>query len=84
MTGRPSERTLPSVPWASSVCGGTIAKRVTRLFLGAIGLGLLAVGATKISVTTGNAGATALILAGALLIVSPFIIDRAEQYLVAA
>jgi hypothetical protein len=62
----------------------TIAKRVTRLFLGMIGLGLLAVGATKISVTTGNAGATALILAGALLIVSPFIIDRAEQYLVAA
>jgi hypothetical protein len=57
---------------------------VTRLFLGAIGLGLLAVGATKISVTTGNAGATALILAGALLIVSPFIIDRAEQYLIAA
>jgi uncharacterized membrane protein len=65
-----------------------MAKRVTRMFLGVIGLGLLAVGATKISVTTGNADATALILAGALLIVSPFIIDLiidpVEQYLIAA
>jgi hypothetical protein len=50
MTGRPSERTLPSVPWASSVGWWTMAKRVTRLFLGVIGLGLLAVGATKVSV----------------------------------
>ena len=61
-----------------------MAKHWARLLLGVIGLGLLAVGATKISVTTGNAGATALILAGALLIVSPFIIDRVEQYLIAA
>ena len=57
-----------------------MAKRVTRLLLGVIGLGLPAVGATKVSVAAGNAGATALIVAGALLIVSPFIIDRVEQF----
>jgi hypothetical protein len=57
-----------------------MARRVMRLLLGVIGLGLLVVGATKVSVAAGGAGATVLILAGALLIVSPFIIDRVEQF----
>jgi hypothetical protein len=57
-----------------------MAKRVTRLLLGVIGLGMLAVGATKVSVAAGSAGATALIVAGTLLIVSPFVIDRVEQF----
>lgn len=56
-----------------------MAKRAARLLLAVIGLGLLAVGAIKVSVATGGAGPTVLVLAGALLIVSPFVIERVEE-----
>jgi hypothetical protein len=56
-----------------------MAKRVGRLLLGAIGLGLLAVGAIRVSVATGGTGPTVLVLAGALLILSPFVIERVEE-----
>jgi hypothetical protein len=57
-----------------------MAKRAARLLLGVIGLGLLAVGASKVSTATGGAGPTMLVLAGALLILSPFVIERVEEF----
>jgi hypothetical protein len=54
-------------------------KNLTRWLVGAIGLALLGIGAKQISGAAGQAGAVALVVAGAVLLVSPFIIDRLEQ-----
>lgn len=59
--------------------GKMMAKRMARLLLGMIGLGLIAVGATKVSAATVGAGPTVLVLAGASLIISPFVIERVEE-----
>jgi hypothetical protein len=56
-----------------------VAKQVTRLLIGAIGLGLLVVGAVKAVAVAGDAGAIALVVAGTLLVISPFIIGRVER-----
>lgn len=53
-------------------------KQVTRLLIGAIGLGRLVVGAVKAISVSGNAGAIVLVVAGALLLLSPFIIGRLQ------
>jgi len=56
-----------------------VTKQVARLLLGAIGLGLLVVGAVKAVSASGNAGGIVLVVAGALLLISPFIIGRIER-----
>lgn len=56
-----------------------MTKQVARLIIGAIGLGLLVVGAIKADSASGNTGGIVLVVAGALLLVSPFIIDRIER-----
>jgi len=47
--------------------------------LGAIGLVLLAAGAVRIFATASGAGVVALVVAGAVLVISPFIIGRIER-----
>jgi hypothetical protein len=56
-----------------------VTKQVVRLLIGAIGLGLLVVGAVKAVSASGNAGGIVLVVAGALLLLSPFIIGRIER-----
>ena len=51
---------------------------VAKWLLGAIGLALLVVGAVKVIATSSDAGVIILVIAGALLLVSPFILDRVE------
>lgn len=56
-----------------------MARQVTRFLIGAIGLGLLVVAAVKAASASGNTGGIVLVVAGALLLVSPFIIGRIER-----
>ena len=56
-----------------------MTKLGARLLIGAIGLGLLVVGAVKAVSASGDAGGIVLVVAGALLLVSPFIISRVER-----
>jgi hypothetical protein len=56
-----------------------MARAVTRLLSGVIGLGLLVVGAVKVVRAASDAGAISLVAVGAVLVVIPFIIDRVEQ-----
>jgi hypothetical protein len=56
-----------------------VTKQVTRLLIGVIGLGVLVVGTVKAVSASGNAGGIVLIVAGALLLVSPLIIGRIER-----
>lgn len=56
----------------------------TRLLVGAIGLGLLVAGAVKALSESGNGGGVALVVAGALLLISPFILGRIERLSVTA
>jgi hypothetical protein len=56
-----------------------VSKVGVRLLIGAIGLGLLVVGAVKAVSATGNAGGIVLVVSGALLLISPFIISRVER-----
>ena len=56
-----------------------VARQSTLLLIGAIGLGLLVVGVVKTVSATGNASAVVLVVAGALLLVSPLIIGRIER-----
>jgi hypothetical protein len=55
-----------------------------RLLIGAIGLGLLAAGAVKAFSESGNGGGIVLVVAGALLLLSPFILGRIERLSVTA
>jgi hypothetical protein len=50
-----------------------------RWVIAAIGLGLLVVGAVKADSASGDAGGIVLVVAGALLLVSPLIIGRIER-----
>jgi hypothetical protein len=61
------------------VSGGGVTKQVTLLLISAIGLGLLVVGVVKAVSTSGNTGGIVLVVTGALLLVSPFIIGRIER-----
>ena len=59
--------------------GVTVAKEVVRWLIGVIGVGLLVLGAIKAVSASGDTGAVVLIIAGALLLVCPFIIGRIER-----
>jgi hypothetical protein len=59
--------------------GVTMAQQAARWLIGVIGIGLLVLGAIKTVSASGDTGAVVLIIAGALLLVSPFIIDRVER-----
>lgn len=61
-----------------------VIKQVVRWSIGAVGLGLLVVGAVKAVSASGGAGGVVLVAAGTLLLVSPFIIDRIERLSVSA
>jgi hypothetical protein len=50
-----------------------------RLLIAVIGLALLFVGTAKAASASGEAGSIVLVVAGALLLVSPFIIGRVER-----
>jgi hypothetical protein len=54
-------------------------KNLARWVVGAIGLALLAIGAWQVSDASGEGGAVALVIAGAVLLVSPFVVDRLEH-----
>jgi hypothetical protein len=64
--------------------GAAMARQVARWLIGVIGIGLLVLGAVKTASASGDNGAVVLIIAGALLLVSPFIIDRVERLSVTA
>jgi hypothetical protein len=54
-------------------------KNLPRWLVGAVGIVLLGVGALQARRAAGEAGTVALVVAGAVLLISPFIIDRLEQ-----
>jgi hypothetical protein len=54
-------------------------KTIARWLVCVIGLALLVVSVREIIVGTSSAGAIALIIAGSVLVISPFILDRIEQ-----
>jgi hypothetical protein len=56
-----------------------MTKQVTLLFISVIGLGLLVVGVVKAVSTSGNSGGIVLVVAGAFLLISPFVIGRIER-----
>jgi hypothetical protein len=56
-----------------------VTHRVPRLIPAFVGLGLLVLGAVKIAMENSAASAMSLVIAGALLIVSPLLIGRIEQ-----
>jgi hypothetical protein len=66
---RPARERLSSVRWPT----------VAKLLVGAVGLALLLVGVVKFAGTAGNAGATTFVIAGAVLLLSPFILDRLQH-----
>jgi hypothetical protein len=61
-----------------------MATQATVLLIGAIGFGLLVVGVVKTVSASGDAGAVVLVVAGALLLVSPLIVGRVERLSVSA
>jgi hypothetical protein len=66
---RPARARLSSVRWLT----------VAKLLVGAVGLALLIVGVVKFAGAAGDAGATTLVVAGALLLLSPFVLDRLQR-----
>ena len=56
-----------------------MTKQMARWIIGVIGLGVLVVGTVKANSASGNSGGIVLIVAGALLLVSPIIIGRIER-----
>jgi hypothetical protein len=64
------------------MCAGVEVRMVkvgTRMLIGAIGLGLLVAGAVKALSVSGNGGGLTLVVAGAVLLISPFILNRIER-----
>lgn len=57
-----------------------MAKPLPRFLLGGIGLVVLTVGVIKVVGVAGTAPAIALLAAGVLLLISPFVIDRIERF----
>jgi hypothetical protein len=57
-----------------------VTKLLPRFSLGVIGLVVLTVGVIKVVGVTGTASAIALLSAGVLLLISPFVIDRIERF----
>ncbi len=54
-------------------------KNRTRWLFGAIGIVLLAIGAIRVNAKASEGGVVALVVAGVVLLISPFIIDRLEN-----
>jgi hypothetical protein len=52
---------------------------VAKLLVGAMGLALLIVGVVKFAGTAGDAGAITFVVAGALLLLTPFVLDRLQR-----
>jgi hypothetical protein len=50
-----------------------------KWLVGVAGLGLLVVGAIKVISTTGDSAAVPVVIAGALLLICPFVIDRVDR-----
>lgn len=76
----PTEKRFFPRTWLSTVRWPMTAK----LFVGVVGLALLAIGAGKFAATAGDTGAITLVVAGAILLVSPFILDRVQRVSVSA
>jgi hypothetical protein len=55
-----------------------------KWLVGITGFGLLALGAIKIIATAGDSGVVFIVIAGAVLLVSPFVIDRVDRVSVGA
>jgi hypothetical protein len=55
-----------------------------RLLVGVVGLALLVLGAVKSGAAAGGTGALTLVVAGAVLLVSPFVLDRIQRVSVSA
>jgi hypothetical protein len=60
---------LTSVRWPATA----------RLLLGVVGLALLVLGAVKFAGAAGDTGPVILVVAGVILLVSPFILDRVQR-----
>jgi hypothetical protein len=60
---------LTSVRWPATA----------RLLLGVVGLALLILGAVKFAGSAGDTGPITLVVAGAVLLVSPFVLDRLQH-----
>jgi hypothetical protein len=54
-------------------------KDLARWVVAAVGLALLAIGVWQVGDASSEGGAVALVIAGAVLLVSPFIVDRLEH-----
>ena len=50
-----------------------------KWLVGVAGFGLLAVGAIKVISMTGDSAAVPIVIAGALLLICPFVIDRVDR-----
>lgn len=66
---RSARARLSSVRWPT----------VARLLLGAAGSALLIVGTSKFAQAAGDAGAITLVVAGTVLLLSPFLLDRLQR-----
>jgi hypothetical protein len=75
-----ASRRYPVRAWLSSVRRPATAK----LLIGAAGLALLAIGAGKFAATAGDNGAIAVVIAGAVLLITPLILDRVQRVSVSA
>jgi hypothetical protein len=64
---------LPSIP-GGTIGGGVLRGLSATRVLGAVGLASLAIGAVRIIATSNGAGVVALVVAAAILVISPFII----------
>jgi hypothetical protein len=73
--GSPADGRSPVRNWLVSLSWPTIAK----LVLGATGLTLLGIGASKFAAMTNDGGVVTLVIAGAVLLVSPFLLERVER-----
>ncbi len=59
----------PAVKWLAAA----------KWLVGVAGFGLLAVGAIKVISMTGDSAAVPIVIAGALLLICPFVIDRVDR-----
>jgi len=76
----PTSTRFSARAWVPSISRATAAK----LFLGAVGLVLLGVGAVKFAAAKGDSGTVSLVVAGAVLLITPFLLERIERVSVGA
>lgn len=61
------------------MAGGAVWSTIAKLVLGVTGLTLLGIGAGKFAAMTGDGGVVTLVIVGAVLLVSPFLLERVER-----